>query len=88
MAVYIMVFLLGWVFGAAVLLYMVRHELTGAYQQGQFDALKKAVEVAKERGDVAMLVAPPWEALTIPMVRAQMAHQIEMDLRNELAQVR
>lgn len=64
-----------------------RKGIEAAYAQGQRDALKEAIEAARERGDVAVLVAPNG-LMPMAQVRAQAAHQIEMDLRAQLAAIR
>ena len=70
-------------------LFMVsRRGLETAYIQGKRDGLKDAVETAKLRGDTAVLCAPEGALIPMAVVRAQAAHQIEMDLRAELARVR
>ncbi len=74
---------------AAMVTYLYTHRgVELAFLEGRRAGLKEAVAVAKQRGDIAMLMAPPDQPITIPMVRAQTAHQIEMDLRDELAKVR
>lgn len=55
-----------------------------AFLEGRRAGLKQAIEAAKERGDVAVLVAPAG-MLTDGLQRAQTANQIEMDVRDLLA---
>lgn len=76
----------GFVTAMLLMLFLCKNHMTGAFEEGQIKALKRAIECVKERGDIALLVAPPGE-LTAAMVRAQTAHQLEMDLRRLLAEV-
>jgi hypothetical protein len=76
------------VYGLVIALTLrARYGLQVAYIEGKRAGLKEAVELAKERGDIAMLVAPRTE-FHAGLVRAQTAHQVEMDLRGALARVR
>jgi hypothetical protein len=85
MGIYILA-ILSYIAAIVTILY-TRKGLETAYIEGKQAGLREAIVIAKERGDVAMLVAPPDQPLTIPLVRAQTAHQIEMDLRDQLARV-
>jgi hypothetical protein len=64
-----------------------RESLALAYLEGKRAGLKLAISTAKERGDVAVLVAP--KGLLLEGIgRAQTAHQIERDLHGLLAETR
>lgn len=64
-----------------------RDLLEVTFLEGRRAGLKQAVEAARERGDVAIMMAPPGLLLD-GVQRAQTAHQIEMDLRGLLQEVR
>jgi hypothetical protein len=64
-----------------------RHLVRAAYLQGKRAGLKAAIEVAKERGDTAALCAPEG-SLTLGLVRAQAVHNVELELRAALSEVR
>lgn len=58
-----------------------------AYLKGKRDGLGEAIEIAKERGDVAVLCSPKG-SLTEGLLRAQAVHTVELDLRAALSGVR
>lgn len=64
-----------------------RYAYEQTYLAGKRAGLKQAIDAAKDRGDVALMVAPPG-MLIEGAVRAQAAHQIERDLRDLLTEVR
>ena len=64
-----------------------QHLVQTAFIEGRRSGLKEAIEAAKERGDVAVLVAPV--GMLLPALqRAHTAAQIELDIRDLLRKVR
>jgi hypothetical protein len=55
--------------------------------EGQRAALKAAIEMTRERADVSLYMAPEAE-LSLGLIRARAVHDIEMELRKLLAEVR
>ena len=64
-----------------------RFIMRASYIEGRRSGLREAIEIAKERGDVAALCAPEG-SLTVGLVRAQAVHNVELDLRAALSEVR
>jgi hypothetical protein len=54
--------------------------------QGRRLAYKQAIEVARERADVSLYLAPEGE-LSIGLIRARAAHDIELTMRELLAKL-
>lgn len=58
--------------------------LLAAHREGRREGLKRAAEIARERGNLAVEIAPEGR-LAVGVVRGQMAHAIELEILGELS---
>lgn len=59
--------------------------LKAAYTEGRRAGLKRAAEIARERGNIAIQIAPEGD-LGAGCLRGQMAHAVELEILNEMVQ--
>jgi hypothetical protein len=79
--------ILGFVLGVVAFYLHRAYLLHISYIEGRRSGLKDAIKLARERGDVALYLAPAGEMRT-GLIRAQIAHNIELELCTLLKDVR